>query len=90
MSRPLRIEYRGAYYHAMNRGTARQKIFLNDHDRQGFLDLLGRAWFGKILLGEFGLFEHESQGGKGEQVSEAGRADQEVANKRPTADLIII
>lgn len=43
MSRPLRIEYRGAYYHVMNRGTTRQKIFLNDHDRQGFLDLLGET-----------------------------------------------
>ena len=43
MSRPLRIEYRGAHYHVMNRGTARQKIFLNDHDRQGFLDLLGET-----------------------------------------------
>ena len=43
MSRPLRIEYRGAHYHVMNRGTARQKIFLNDHDRQGFLDLLGQT-----------------------------------------------
>ena len=46
MSRPLRIEYRGAYYHVMNRGTARQKIFLNDHDRQGFLDLLGETVLG--------------------------------------------
>jgi len=43
MSRPLRIEYPGAYYHVMNRGTARQKIFLNDQDRQRFLDLLGQT-----------------------------------------------
>ena len=43
MSRPLRIEYRGAYYHVMNRGTARQKIFLNDQDRQRFLDLLAQT-----------------------------------------------
>ena len=43
MSRPLRIEYPGAYYHVMNRGTARQKILLNDQDRQRFLDLLGQT-----------------------------------------------
>lgn len=27
MSRPLRIEYPGAYYHVMNRGRGRQTIF---------------------------------------------------------------
>src|SRR4030067_802472 len=43
MSRPLRIEYRGTHYHVMNRGTARQNIFLNDHDQQGFLHLLGQT-----------------------------------------------
>ena len=43
MSRPLRIEYPGAYYHVMNRGAARQRIFLNDQDRQGFLNLLGQT-----------------------------------------------
>ena len=43
MSRPLRIEYPGAYYHVMNRGAARQQIFVNDQDRQRFLDLLGQT-----------------------------------------------
>jgi hypothetical protein len=32
----------------------------------------GQFAHGEILLGEFGLFEHESQGGKGEEVSQAG------------------
>lgn len=32
MSRPLRIEYNGAWYHVMNRGANKQDIFLkNDH-----------------------------------------------------------
>ena len=47
MSRPLRIEYPGAFYHVMNRGLARNRIFLNDSDRLGFLDLVGdicRLW----------------------------------------------
>lgn len=43
MSRPLRIEYPGAYYHVMNRGAARQRVFANDQDRQRFLDLLGQS-----------------------------------------------
>jgi hypothetical protein len=37
MSRPLRIEYLGAYYHVMNRGLARGKVFLNDNYREGVL-----------------------------------------------------
>jgi putative transposase len=40
MARPLRIEYEGAWYHVMNRGQAHIPIFLNDHHRQIFLDLL--------------------------------------------------
>jgi len=41
MSRPLRIEYEGAWYHVMNRGIARQAIYLSDEHRYIFLDLLG-------------------------------------------------
>jgi hypothetical protein len=33
------------------------------------------------------LFEYESQGGKGEEVSEASREDKEVIAKQPKADL---
>ncbi|MHB1946676.1 MAG: transposase [Gammaproteobacteria bacterium] len=40
MSRPLRIEYEGAWYHVMNRGIARQAIYLKDGHRNMFLDLL--------------------------------------------------
>ncbi len=32
MSRPLRIEYRGAVHHSMNRGSARRKVFLSRAD----------------------------------------------------------
>lgn len=41
MSRPLRIEYAGAWYHVMNRGAARQAIYLQPTHRQLFLALLG-------------------------------------------------
>jgi len=40
MSRPLRIEYPGAWYHVMNRGRRSEKIFLGRSDYQLFIDLL--------------------------------------------------
>ena len=41
MSRPLRIGYSGALYHLTLRGNARGEIFLDDTDREIFLDVLG-------------------------------------------------
>jgi hypothetical protein len=32
MARPLRIQYPGAVYHVMNRGSSRQKVFLDTRD----------------------------------------------------------
>ena len=43
MARPLRIEYPGAYYHVINRGNAGENIFLNDRDKEKFLEYLGTA-----------------------------------------------
>jgi len=40
MSRPLRIEYEGAWYHVMNRGTGRKTIFGSDDQRKSFMELL--------------------------------------------------
>jgi putative transposase len=40
MSRPLRLEFSGAFYHVMNRGLARQAIFQDEEDRKLFLKLL--------------------------------------------------
>ncbi len=40
MSRPLRIQYPGAWYHVMNRGAAHRDIFLSDKQRIVFLTLL--------------------------------------------------
>jgi len=33
MSRPLRIEYPGAFYHVTSRGNERKDIFKSDADR---------------------------------------------------------
>ena len=40
MSRPLRIEFPGAWYHVMNRGRHGEAIFVTDEDRGIFVDLL--------------------------------------------------
>ena len=40
MSRPLRIEYEGAWYHIMNRGGRYMSIFEDNKDYSMFLDLL--------------------------------------------------
>lgn len=40
MSRPLRIEYPGAWYHVMNRGRRAENIFSEKNDYQLFIDLL--------------------------------------------------
>lgn len=40
MSRPLRIEFPDAWYHAMNRGAGRRSIFHTDEHRELFLELL--------------------------------------------------
>jgi len=40
MGRPLRIEYPGALYHITSRGNERKKIFLDDGDRNSFLEIL--------------------------------------------------
>ena len=41
MPHRLRVQYPGAVYHVMNRGDRREPIFLDDHDRQRFLEALG-------------------------------------------------
>ena len=43
MSRPLRIEYPGAWYHLMNRGRRGDGIFADNIDRQKFIRLLKEA-----------------------------------------------
>jgi hypothetical protein len=40
MSRPLRLEYPGAWWHVINRGVEQRDIFLDDRDRRTFLRML--------------------------------------------------
>ncbi len=41
MTRPLRIEYEGAFYHVLSRGNERKEIFRDDKDRILFTEILG-------------------------------------------------
>lgn len=43
MSRPLRVEYPGAWYHVMNRGRRSENVYLNKNDYQIYIDLLIEA-----------------------------------------------
>jgi REP element-mobilizing transposase RayT len=43
MSRPLRIEYEGAWYHVMNRGRRSDRIFEGQDDYQMFIEVLKDA-----------------------------------------------
>lgn len=43
MARPLRIEYPGAWYHILNRGRRREKVFFSQDDYKEFLKLLGEC-----------------------------------------------
>jgi putative transposase len=43
MARKLRIEYEGAIYHVMNRGDRREPIFIDDADRQRFVETLAEV-----------------------------------------------
>ncbi|MCP5002719.1 MAG: hypothetical protein GY941_02020 [Planctomycetes bacterium] len=43
MARPLRIEYPDAWYHVMNRGANRKRIFFKDNDYDLFINVLKEA-----------------------------------------------
>jgi REP element-mobilizing transposase RayT len=41
VARPARIEYNGAFYHVMNRGNRGEGIYIDDRDKERFLEILG-------------------------------------------------
>ena len=43
MSRPLRLELAGGFYHITSRGDRREDIYLDDPDRRKWLELLGQV-----------------------------------------------
>jgi hypothetical protein len=53
MARKLRVQYPGAIYHLMNRGDHREDIFLDNKDRELFLETLAQESFSGCLEIEF-------------------------------------
>ena len=51
MTRPLRIEYSGAYYHITSRCNERQNIYLKKKDRAKFQSYLKSAYlrYGAVI-----------------------------------------
>ncbi|MBX3698144.1 MAG: hypothetical protein R3F08_06180 [Dokdonella sp.] len=43
MARPLRVEFAGALYHVTSRGDRREDIYLDDGDREMFLEVLAEV-----------------------------------------------
>ena len=43
MTRQLRIEYEGAFYHVTSRGNQRGQVFWNDQDKDRFIKILRRT-----------------------------------------------
>jgi REP element-mobilizing transposase RayT len=40
VARPLRIEFAGALYHVTSRGDGQEEIYLDDNDRENYLEVL--------------------------------------------------
>ena len=43
MTRPLRVEYAGAFYHVLNRGNGGEKVLAQNRDKEKFLQYVGEA-----------------------------------------------
>lgn len=94
MSRPLRIEYPGAWYHVINRGGGRRTIFHSDKDREIFLDLLGdvsRIYSVEIhaysLMGNhYHLLIHTPEGGLSEAMRHLNGVYTQKSNRNRHSD----
>ena len=67
MSRPLRIEYPGAWYHVMNRGRRSEPIFSDKHDYLMFINLLieiSEMW--NVNVAAYCLIKHRNPGPLGQ------------------------
>jgi REP element-mobilizing transposase RayT len=59
IARPLRIEYPGAYYHIIQRGIERRKIFTSDSDKERFLNYLEELYSRyRIIVHTFCLMDN--------------------------------
>ncbi len=94
MSRPLRIEYDGAWYHVMNRGSGAGDIFSDERDGEAFLGLLGEVSerFGIevhaycLMHGHYHLLIHTPRGNLGRAMRHLNGVYTQVHNRRHGRD----
>jgi putative transposase len=94
VSRPLRIEFPGAWYHVLNRGTNRQAIFHDPGDYQAFLNLAGetaRMWNLEIhafalMTNHFHLLMHTPNGNLSRAMQHLGSVYAQRYNHRHHRD----
>ncbi len=74
MARRLRLQYRGAIYHLMARGNARQEIVCDDADRERLQEDLGKAGEHSCFLGvgDIGVGEVANSPGVGDFANSPG------------------
>lgn len=59
MARPLRIEYEDAFYHIIQRGIEKKRIFLQDTDKGKFLSYLSQAYLRyRIIIHTYTLMDN--------------------------------
>ncbi len=94
MSRSLRIEYPGAWYHVINRGAGRQRVFHSDRNREIFLNLLGdvsqlysieiHAY--SLMDNHYHLLIHTPQGGLSQAMRHLNGVYTQKANRTRKSD----
>jgi len=61
MARAWRIEYEGALYHVLSRGNERRNFFVDDKDRNLFLDTAGEmSQRFEVDIGAYVLMDNHS------------------------------
>ena len=63
MTRPLRVEYPGAFYHVYSRGNAGEKVFNGKRDKAIFLEYISKVTERFSVCGETGKNPGEYFGG---------------------------
>lgn len=94
MSRSLRIEYPGAWYHVINRGAGRQRVFHLDRNREIFLNLLGdisQLYFVEIhayslMDNHYHLLIHTPRGGLSQAMRHLNGVYTQKANRTRKSD----
>ena len=94
MTRSLRIEYPGAWYHVMNRGAGRARVFDGEAPCRKFLELLGEVdevfaveTHAYCLMGtHYHLLLHTPRGNLGRAMRHLGGVFTQWANRRAQSD----